>query len=240
MTNIWKNRCQIAPSLIYFDMCDLARQVRQVEAAGVEVLHVDLIDGHFSPSLPLGVETVKQLRKVSNLKFDVHLMVENPEWLVAELLDIGVNQLLFHSETAPHVNRLLGMIRRRGVRAGVALKPATALSELDCILEECDAVLLMLTNPGFSLTNSETQAAYADRKIRALRAMIDGRGLETIIEIDGRVTRQNIENYGCGIVNVFVAGSACFSRENMVSDLSSLVGAARSLNSAACAAGGAR
>ena len=232
MTNIWKNRCQIAPSLIYFDMCNLAQQVRQVEDAGVEVLHIDIIDGHFSPSLPLGVETVKQLRKVSKLKFNVHLMVEDPEWLVGELLDIGVDQLVFHSETAPHVDRLLGMIRRRGVRAGVALKPATALSELDCILDECDAVLLMLTNPGFSLTNSETQVAYADRKIRALRTMIDNRGLDTIIEIDGRVTQKNIEDYGRGIVDVFVAGSACFSRENMVSNLSALVASAKLLKEA--------
>lgn len=229
MTNIWKNCCQIAPSLIYFDMCNLGEQVRQVEEAGVEVLHVDIIDGHFSPSLPLGVETVKQLRKVSKLKFDVHLMVEDPEWLVAELLDIGVDQLVFHSETAPHVDRLLGMIRRRGVRAGVALKPATALTELDCILDECDAVLLMLTNPGFSLTNSETQALYADRKIKALRAMIDNRGLDTIIEIDGRVSRKNIEDYGQGIVDVFVAGSACFSRDNMASDLSALITSTKSL-----------
>ncbi len=232
MTNIWKNCCQIAPSLIYFDMCNLAQQVRQVEEAGVEVLHIDIIDGHFSPSLPLGVETVKQLRKVSKLKFDVHLMVEDPEWLVAELLDIGVDQLVFHSETAPHVDRLLGMIRRRGVRAGVALKPATALAELDCILDECDAVLLMLTNPGFSLTNSETQADYADRKIRALRTMIENRGLDTIIEIDGRVSRQNIDDYGRGIVDVFVAGSACFSRENMVSDLSALITSTKLLKEA--------
>lgn len=229
MTNIWKNCCQIAPSLIYFDMCNLAQQVRQVEEAGVEVLHIDIIDGHFSPSLPLGVETVKQLRKVSKLKFDVHLMVEDPEWLVAELLDIGVDQIVFHSETAPHVDRLLSMTRRRGVRAGVALKPATALTELDCILDECDAVLLMLTNPGFSLTNSETQAAYADRKIRALRATIENRGLDTIIEIDGRVSRKNIEDYGRGVVDVFVAGSACFSRDNMVSDLSALVAGAKLL-----------
>ena len=232
MTNIWKNCCQIAPSLIYFDMCNLAQQVRQVEEAGVEVLHIDIIDGHFSPSLPLGVETVKQLRKVSKLKFDVHLMVEDPEWLVAELLDIGVDQLVFHSETAPHVDRLLGMIRRRGVRAGVALKPATSLTELDCILDECDAVLLMLTNPGFSLTNSETQADYADRKIRALRTMIENRGLDTIIEIDGRVSRQNIDDYGRGIVDVFVAGSACFSRENMVSDLSALITSTKLLKEA--------
>ncbi len=232
MTNIWKDRCQIAPSLIYFDMCNLAQQVRQVEEAGVEVLHIDIIDGHFSPSLPLGVETVKQLRKVSKLKFDVHLMVENPEWLVTELLDIGVDQLVFHSDTAPHVDRLLSMIRRRGVRVGVALKPATALSELDCILDECDAVLLMLTNPGFSLSNSETQAAYADRKIRALRTMIDNLGLDTIIEIDGRVSQKNIEDYGRGVVDVFVAGSACFSRENMVSDLSALVANAKLLKEA--------
>ncbi len=232
MTNIWKNCCQIAPSLIYFDMCNLAQQVRQVEEAGVEVLHIDIIDGHFSPSLPLGVETVKQLRKVSKLKFDVHLMVEDPEWLVAELLDIGVDQIVFHSETAPHVDRLLSMTRRRGVRAGVALKPATALTELDCILDECDAVLLMLTNPGFSLTNSETQADYADRKIRALRTMIENRGLDTIIEIDGRVSRQNIDDYGRGIVDVFVAGSACFSRENMVSDLSELITSTKLLKEA--------
>lgn len=222
MNNPWQKSCQISPSLIYFDMCKLGEQISLLEQSGIELLHIDIIDGHFSPSMPLGMETVRQLRKRSKLHFDVHLMATENDYFVDELLDIGIEQLVFHVETVPHIDRLLRRISDKGVRAGVALKPATPLSVLNCILENCDTVLLMLTNPGFSLTKSEKQVSYADRKIHELREMIDKRGLQTSIEIDGRVTPQNIETYGRSIVDIFVAGSACFSRDSIVESFAKL------------------
>ncbi len=129
----WKKCCLFSPSLICFDLCNLERDVHLLDASGIELLHVDILDGHFSPSLPLGLETVRQLRQKTKLQFDVHLMATANENFVDELLDIGVQQLIFHVETEPHVDNLLNKIKSRNVRAGVALKPGTPVSVLDCI-----------------------------------------------------------------------------------------------------------
>ena len=210
--DIWKEPCLFSPSLICFDMCNLEQQIRQLEAAGASMLHVDILDGHFSPSMPLGLEAVKQLRQKTTLPFDAHLMATENDYFVGELLDIGVQQLVFHAETTPHVDEMLNRIKARGVRAGVALRPATPLSAVEYVLEKCDVVLLMLINPGYASSASERQVPYADRKIRDLRAMIDRQGLNTKIEIDGRISPQNIVDYQ-GIVDIFVAGSTCVRRD---------------------------
>lgn len=142
-------------------------------------------------------------------------MANSHDYFVDELLDIGVQQLVFHGECEPHIDNRLNMIRARGVRTGVALRPATSLATLDYVLEKCDTVLLMLINPGYASSKAEQQVVYANRKIRELRSMITARKLETKIEIDGRVSPQNIEDYGKGIVDIFVAGSTCIQRDNI-------------------------
>jgi ribulose-phosphate 3-epimerase len=215
MSFSWTKSCLISPSLICLDMCNLESQVRALEAAGIELLHVDIIDGHFSPSLPLGLETVRQLRALTRLKFDVHLMATDNDYCIDELLDIGVEQLIFHLESERHVDNQLNRIRARGVRAGVALKPGTPINTLDCVIDKCDAVLLMLINPGYAWNKGEKQIAYGDRKIRELRALIDGRGLDTAISIDGRISPANIEAYGAGTVDIFVGGTTCISRADI-------------------------
>ena len=218
-TDIWQKKCIISPSLICLDLCNLESQVRLVEESGIGMLHVDILDGHFSPSMPLGLDTVRQLRSRTGLAFDCHVMVTEQDYFVDELLDIGVEQVVFHAETQPHIDGMLNRIHAAGVRAGVALKPATPLSVLDYVLEKCDTVLLMLINPGYAFMKGEKQAAYADRKIRELRKMIDERGLDTKIEIDGRISPQNIEAYGDGTVNLFVTGSTCLDRSDLSGSL---------------------
>lgn len=210
--NVWSEKCVLSPSLICLDMCNLESQVRALEAGGVEMLHVDILDGHFSPSMPLGLDTVRQLRAKTNLAFDCHVMVTAQDYFVDELLDIGVEQIVFHAETQPHIDGMLNRIHARGVRAGVALKPATPLNTLEYVLEKCDTVLLMLINPGYAFVKGEKQVTYADRKIRELRAMIDSRGLDTKIELDGRISPQNLRDWGGGAADIFVAGSTCLDR----------------------------
>jgi len=218
--DIWEQKCIISPSLITLDMCNLESQVKHLEAAGIGMLHVDILDGHFSPSMPLGLETVKQLREKTDLPFDVHLMATENDYFVHELLDIGVQQLVFHAETEAHIDNRLNQIRARGVRAGIALKPSTPLSTLDYVLEKCDTVLLMLINPGYASSKSEGQVPYAARKIKELRAMIESRGLSAKIEIDGRISRENMAEFGD--VDIFVAGSTCLKRNDLLNSAAAL------------------
>ncbi len=215
MTSVWNEKCNISPSLICLDLCNLESQVRILEQAGIKMLHVDILDGHFSPSMPLGLDTVRQLREKTDLAFDCHVMVTEQDYFIDELLDIGVQQITFHAETQPHIDGMLNRIHDHGVRAGVALKPSTPLSTLDYVLEKCDTVLLMLINPGYAFVKGEKQTSYADRKVRDLRTMINERGLDTKIEVDGRISRQNILDYGKDIVDQFVTGSTCLDRTKL-------------------------
>ncbi len=227
--DIWKQPCVFAPSLICLDMCNLESQVRLLEQNGVQMLHVDILDGHFSPSMPLGLDTVRQLRAKTNLVFDCHVMATEQDYFVDELLDIGVQQIVFHAETQPHIDGMLNRIHAKGVRAGVALKPATPLPVLDYVLEKCDAVMLMLINPGYAFVKGERQVPYADRKIRALRRMIDERGLDTKIALDGRISPDNIRAYGNGVADEFVLGSTCLRRDQLKQSLCALNALRRSV-----------
>lgn len=220
--SVWNEKCIISPSLICLDMCNLESQVRILEANGIKALHVDILDGHFSPSMPLGLDTVRQLRAKTSLEFDCHIMVTEQDYFVNELLDIGVQQLIFHAETQPHIDGMLNRIHAAGVRAGVALKPATPLSTLDYVLEKCDAVLLMLINPGYAFVKGEKQVSYAERKISELRKMIDSRGLDTKIELDGRISPKNIQDWGGGLADIYVTGSTCLKRDDLAGSLKEL------------------
>ena len=220
--SVWNKPYVISPSLITLDLCNLESQVKQLEDSGIEMLHVDLLDGYFSPSMPIGLDVIRQLRKKTDLVFDVHLMANSHDYFVNELLDIGVQQLVFHGECEPHIDNRLNMIHARGVRAGVALRPATSLSTLDYVLEKCDTVLLMLINPGYASSKSESQVLYARRKIEELHQMIASRGLDTKIEIDGRISPRNIEEYGKELVQIFVAGSTCIRRDDIAGSVKAL------------------
>lgn len=223
MKEIWNESCILSPSLICLDMCNLEREVKTLEKAGIKMLHVDILDGHFSPSMPLGLDTVRQLRAKTDMFFDCHVMVTEQDYFVDELLDIGVDQIVFHGETQPHIDGMLNRIHAKGVKAGVALKPATPLSELEYVLDKCDTVLLMLINQGYAFVKGEKQVTYADRKIRELRKMITDRGLKTKIEVDGRISPDNIRTYGKSDVDIFVTGSTCIKKDNMEQSLEDLM-----------------
>ena len=213
--SVWEEKCIISPSLICLDMCNLESQIRILEQSGIQVLHVDILDGHFSPSMPLGLDTVRQLRQKTDMFFDCHVMVENQDFFVDELLDIGVQQIVFHAETQPHIDGMINRIHAKGVKAGIALKPSTPLSTVEYVLDKCDSVLLMLIKPGYAFLKGEKQVAYADRKIRQLRQMINERGLDTKIELDGRISPDNIRTYGKDLADVFVTGTTCLDRNDL-------------------------
>ena len=220
--SVWEEKCIISPSLICLDMCNLESQIRILEQSGINVLHVDILDGHFSPSMPLGLDTVRQLRQKTDMFFDCHVMVENQDFFVDELLDIGVQQIVFHAETQPHIDGMINRIHAKGVKAGIALKPSTPLSTVEYVLDKCDSVLLMLINPGYAFLKGEKQVAYADRKIRQLRQMINERGLETKIELDGRISPDNIRTYGKDLADVFVTGTTCLDRNDLLGSFARL------------------
>lgn len=222
MNNFWNEKRIYAPSLITLDMCKLESQIKDLEEANIKVLHVDILDGYFSPSMPLGFETIKQLRAKTDLFFDCHVMANNYDFFVDELISIGVQQIVFQIETADHVDGLLNKIHNAGIKAGVALKPSTPLSVLDYILEKCDTVVLMLINPGYASSGKESQITYADRKIKELRKMIDDRGLNTKISIDGRVSPANLATYGHGLVDIFVLGTTCLSIDDIHGSMKAL------------------
>ena len=220
--SVWEEKCSISPSLICLDMCNLESQIRILEQSGINVLHVDILDGHFSPSMPLGLDTVRQLRQKTDMFFDCHVMVENQDFFVDELLDIGVQQIVFHAETQPHIDGMINRIHAKGVKAGIALKPSTPLSTVEYVLDKCDSVLLMLINPGYAFLKGEKQVAYADRKIRQLRQMINERGLDTKIELDGRISPDNIRTYGKDLADVFVTGTTCLYRNDLLGSFARL------------------
>jgi ribulose-phosphate 3-epimerase len=202
----------IAPSLICLDLCNIAEEVRRLEEVGADFLHIDLIDGYFSPSMPIGIDVIKQLRKKTDMPFDVHLMVKDNEFFVQELLKIGVEQLCFHYESCLHVNRLLNLIKREGTRAGIALSPSTSLSVLDYTLDDCDFVMLMLINPGYAGDTDECQPSYVLQKIADLRSKIADRDLG--ISVDGRISAEQIPQLISKGASLLVAGTSCLFNAN--------------------------
>jgi ribulose-phosphate 3-epimerase len=223
---LWSKQPVLSPSLICLDMCNLQTQADTLERAGAGVLHADIIDGHFSPSLPLGLETVRQIKNRTGMLIDSHVMATENDYFVDELLDIGAAQIVFHIETEPHADHQLKKIKERGVRAGVALKPATQLRELEYVLEYCDSVLLMLINPGYAWSAYERQVPYAERKIKSLAAMISERGLDTGIIVDGRISLQNVADFTALGVSQFVLGSTCLKMDDLPACMEKLRGAA--------------
>lgn len=223
--DILNERIILSPSLISIcDLCNIETYVKELQNAGIKMLHVDILDGYFSPSMPLGLDTVRALRSKTDIFFDVHLMAAKNDFFLGELVDMGADQVVFHAETETHIDRQLNFLHSHGVRAGLALKPATDLSVLNYALDKCDAVLQMLINPGFAQVKSEAQVSYADRKVRDLHKMISERQLPTKLILDGRISPQNIRDYGPeGIADIFVAGSTCLDKKNLAGSAKELL-----------------
>jgi ribulose-phosphate 3-epimerase len=204
---------EIAPSLLAADLADLAGAARICEAGGADVLHVDVMDGHFVPNLTLGVPVVAALRRRTRLPLDVHLMVANPDRLLGDFLDAGADRVSVHWEAATHLDRLLARIREGGAKAGIALNPATPVELLSDILPSADFVLLMSVNPGFG---GQAFLPYVLDKARRLHSLILARRLDVFLEIDGGIGPANIRSVAEAGVRTLVAGSAVFATADPV------------------------
>lgn len=199
----------LSPSLICADLCNLEQEIHKLEEAGIHSLHVDIIDPHFSPSMPIGLDIVKQLRERSKLDFDVHIMAMDKcnEFFINELAKMKVASITFHFETTHHVEKMLQLIREGGMKAGIALNPATPLNTLDFIAPELDYVLLMLINPGYAGGKSEKAVTYAEKKIADCRKYLDELGSKAKIIVDGRVSFEVIPTLVKAGAEVLVGGS---------------------------------
>ena len=196
---------RIFPSLMCADLCNLEREVAELEALGVEALHVDLMDARFVPNMPLGLATLEQLRSRTELPFDVHLMVEDNDFFVQRLGTIGVQSISVHVESAVHLDRTLAAIREQGARAGAALNPATPLTALEYVLERLDYVLIMTVNPGFA---GQMLVPAAIRKIADCRAFLDARDSAIPIQVDGNVSFEHIPRMVAAGAEILVAGTS--------------------------------
>ncbi|MGB7604044.1 MAG: ribulose-phosphate 3-epimerase [Lutisporaceae bacterium] len=202
---------KLAPSILSADFANLERDIKLVENAGAELLHIDVMDGHFVPNITIGAPVVKSLRKISNMVFDVHLMISRPEDYIADFAAAGADIITVHAEAATHLHRLIQMIKNEGVKAGVALNPATPLSVLDYVLEDLDMVLIMSVNPGFG---GQKFISSALDKIRLIRELASDMNLNIDIEVDGGVGLDNISEVVRNGANILVAGSAIFNSKD--------------------------
>jgi len=198
---------QIAPSLLSADFSRIADAVRTVDQAGADLIHVDVMDGHFVPTLTFGPALVAALKKVTALPLDVHLMVDNPAEMIPVFAEAGADWISIHAEATPHLHRDISAIRRAGRKAGVVLNPATPLAALEAILPDVDFVLLMCVNPG---RGSQPFIEASHERIRGLRRRIEERGLSALVEIDGGVNLENFERLYDDGAQIFVAGNAVF------------------------------
>jgi len=210
---------KIAPSILSADFSCLGDEIRKVEAAGADYIHIDVMDGRFVPNITIGPLVVEAVRRVTSLPLDVHLMIDAPERYIADFAKAGADIIVIHAEATNHLNRGIQLIKSLGKKAGVSLNPATSLHSLDYILEELDLVLLMTVNPGFG-GQSFIDACLP--KIHALREILDKKGLKAELEVDGGVKESNIAHISAAGADVFVAGSAVFGSSDYVGTITEM------------------
>ena len=198
---------KIAPSILSADFSRLGEEIKAVEKAGADLIHVDIMDGHYVPNLTIGPGVVTSLRKTTALPFDVHLMIEDPDRYIDAFADAGSNILTVHAEAVVHLHRTVHYIKGKGLRAGVSLNPSTPLSCIEEILPDIDLLLIMTVNPGFG---GQKFIAGMLPKIRKARELAQSRGLGLAIEVDGGVTPDNIGTLAEAGADIFVAGAAIF------------------------------
>ncbi len=201
----------IAPSILSADFTRLGDEIRAVEAAGADWIHIDVMDGHFVPNITMGPLVVAAARRATKLPLDVHLMIEHPDRFIADFAKSGADYIAVQAEACTHLNRTLQMIREADVGAGVALNPATPLSAVDWVLEMVDFILIMSVNPGFG---GQAFIENSLDKIRSLRRLLDERGLSTLIQVDGGVNDKTIGRVAAAGADVLVAGSAIYGSED--------------------------
>jgi ribulose-phosphate 3-epimerase len=202
----------LAPSILSADFSRLGAEVKEAEAGGAGLIHIDVMDGHFVPNISIGPAVTAAVRRVTELPLDCHLMIEQPDRYVSDFARAGADMISVHVEVLPHLHRTVRLIQEHGVKAGVVLNPATPLAVLDDILPVVDYVLLMSVNPGFG---GQTLITEVLGKAAALRERVDRERLDLRIELDGGVTEENLESVAASGVDMVVAGSAVFGSKNV-------------------------
>ena len=211
-----KPKKKISASILSADFGRLAEQIQEAEAAGVDWIHFDVMDGHFVPNLTIGLPVLEAVRKITKLPLDVHLMISNPELYIERYVDAGADWVGVQVEVAWHLERLVQQIKELGAKATVVLNPATPLSFLEMILSEADMVLLMTVNPGYS---GQKFIRGTLPKIKQLREMIDNQGLDVLLQVDGGVHLNTIDDLVAAGVDVFVSGSGVFDGNNIAENV---------------------
>lgn len=210
---------KIAPSILSADFSRLGEEIKAIEAAGADYVHIDVMDGQFVPNITIGPLIVEAVRRVTTLPLDVHLMIAEPDRYIASFAEAGADIIVVHAEATNHLHRTVQLIKSFGKRAGVSLNPATPLNVLDYVLEDLDLVLLMTVNPGFG-GQSFIEACIP--KIQSLRSIMDRRGVEAELEVDGGVKIDNIARIAHAGADVFVAGSAVFNSPDYAATITEL------------------
>lgn len=211
---------QIAPSILAANFAKLGEEVKEVEQAGAQLIHIDVMDGHFVPNISFGSIVLDAIRPLTKLPLDVHLMIENPDQYIEQFATAGADYITVHVEACRHLHRTIQLIRSFGVKAGVVLNPHTPIESIQHILEDIDMVLLMTVNPGFG---GQKFIHSVVPKIEALSTIIKERGLDIAIEIDGGITAETIVPCVQAGATIFVAGSAIYSKEDRTAALQEIL-----------------
>jgi len=202
---------KIAPSILSANFLKLGEEIKAAEVAGADMLHIDIMDGHFVPNITIGPFIVESIRKATSLPLDVHLMIEEPDKYLGDFIKAGADYLTVHYEASVHLHRTVHWIKESGVKAGVSLNPATPVWSLEHIIPDVDIVILMSVNPGFGGQGFIPQIID---KIKALKNFIKGKGLSTFIEVDGGVKLDNAKDIASAGADILVMGSAFFSSDD--------------------------
>lgn len=209
-------KTRIAPSILSCNFLKLEQEIKDVEKAGADLVHVDVMDGHFVPNITIGPMFVKALKPITTTALDVHLMIENPQKYVPDFIDAGADIITVHAEADVHLLRTLDMIRAGGKRAGVSLNPSTPLSIIEYAINEIDLLLIMTVNPGFG---GQQYIASMEPKIKSARAMIKKSGRKIDLEVDGGIKASNVRRVVQAGANIVVMGTEIFHSGNYASKI---------------------